>query len=27
VQEGIQERSIAQFLAAGWYMAAPGRSL
>ncbi|MGD0414558.1 MAG: hypothetical protein ABSA80_04330 [Terriglobales bacterium] len=27
VQEGIQERSIAQFLAAGWYMAAPGGSL
>ena len=27
VQEGIQERSIAQFLAEGWYMAAPGGSL
>jgi hypothetical protein len=27
VQEGIQERSIAQFLAEGWYMAAPGTSL
>jgi hypothetical protein len=27
VQEGIQERSIGQFLAEGWYMAAPGRSL
>ena len=27
VQEGIQERSIEQFLAEGWYMAAPGRSL
>ena len=27
VQEGIQECSIAQFLAAGWYMAAPGTSL
>ena len=27
VQEGIQERSTEQFLAEGWYMAAPGRSL
>ncbi|MGA2426295.1 MAG: hypothetical protein ABSG07_20005 [Terriglobales bacterium] len=27
VQEGIQERSIKQFLAEGWYIAAPGRSL
>ena len=27
VQEGIQERSIEQFLADGWYMAAPGKSL
>lgn len=27
VQEGIQERSIAQFLAEGWYMAVPGKSL
>jgi hypothetical protein len=27
VQEGIQERSIEQFLAEGWYMAATGRSL
>ncbi|HXY78253.1 MAG TPA: hypothetical protein VEH47_05525 [Candidatus Acidoferrales bacterium] len=27
VQEGIQERSIEQFLAQGWYMAAPGKSL
>jgi hypothetical protein len=27
VQEGIQERSIKQFLAEGWYTAAPGRSL
>jgi hypothetical protein len=27
VQEGIQERSIEQFLAEGWYMEAPGRSL
>ena len=27
VQEGIQERSIEQFLVAGWYMAAPGKSL
>jgi len=27
VQEGIQERSIEQFLAEGWYLAAPGRSL
>lgn len=27
VQEGIQERSIEQFLAEGWYRAAPGRSL
>jgi hypothetical protein len=27
VQEGIQERSIEQFLAQGWYMAAPGMPL
>ena len=27
VQEGIQEHSVEQFLALGWYMAAPGRSL
>ena len=27
VQEGIQERSIKQFLAEGWYIAAPGTSL
>jgi hypothetical protein len=27
VQEGIQERSIEQFLAEGWYMATTGRSL
>jgi hypothetical protein len=27
VQEGIQERSVEQFLAEGWYMAAPGKSL
>jgi hypothetical protein len=27
VQEGIQERSIDQFLAEGWYIAAPGKSL
>ena len=27
VQEGIQDRSIEQFLAEGWYMAAPGKSL
>ena len=27
VQEGIPERSIEKFLAEGWYMAAPGRSL
>lgn len=27
VQEGIQERSIDQFLAEGWYMASPGRAL
>jgi|SRR5580658_5265696 hypothetical protein len=27
VQEGIQERSIDQFLKQGWYTAAPGRSL
>src|ERR1039458_1944040 len=26
VQEGIQERSIRQFLAEGWYIAAPGTS-
>lgn len=27
VQEGIQDRSIARFLAEGWYIAAPGKSL
>jgi hypothetical protein len=27
VQEGIQERPIGQFLAEGWYMASPGKSL
>jgi hypothetical protein len=27
VQEGIQDRSIMQFLAEGWYMAALGKSL
>jgi hypothetical protein len=27
VQEGIQERSIAAFLAEGWYIAAAGRHL
>jgi hypothetical protein len=27
VQEGIQERSIEQFLAEGWYVAAAGKSL
>jgi hypothetical protein len=27
VQEGIQERSIAQFLAEGWYVAATGKPL
>ena len=27
VQEGVQERSIKQFLAEGWYMAGPGKSL
>ncbi|MBZ5665852.1 MAG: hypothetical protein LAO30_14715 [Acidobacteriia bacterium] len=27
VQEGSQERSIEQFLAEGWYMAVPGKSL
>lgn len=27
VQEGVQERSIEQFLAEGWYMASSGRSL
>src|ERR1700674_5888151 len=27
VQEGVQERSVAEFLAEGWYMAATGRSL
>ncbi len=27
VQEGIQERSIEQFLAEGWYIAASGTSL
>jgi hypothetical protein len=27
VQEGIQEHSIEQFLAQGWYMAAPGMPL
>ena len=27
VQEGLQERSIDQFLVEGWYIAVPGRSL
>jgi hypothetical protein len=27
VQEGVQERPIEQFLAEGWYVAAPGKSL
>jgi hypothetical protein len=27
VQEGMQERSVEQFLAQGWYVAGPGRSL
>jgi hypothetical protein len=27
VQEGIQDRSIAQFMAEGWYIAAPGKFL
>ncbi len=27
VQEGIQERSIAEFLAEGWYIAAAGKHL
>jgi len=27
VQEGVQERTIEQFLAEGWVMAAPGTSL
>jgi hypothetical protein len=27
VQEGIQDRSIKQFLAEGWYIAAPGTTL
>jgi len=27
VQEGVQERSIQQFLAESWYIAAPGTSL
>jgi hypothetical protein len=27
VQEGIQDRSIEQFLSEGWYIAAPGTSL
>ncbi len=27
VQEGVQQRSIQQFLAEGWYMASPGKSL
>jgi hypothetical protein len=27
VQEGVQERSLERFLAEGWYMAGPGRSL
>jgi len=27
VQEGVQDRSIEQFLAGGWYMAASGKSL
>jgi hypothetical protein len=27
VQEGIQQRSVDQFVAEGWYIAAPGRNL
>jgi hypothetical protein len=27
VQEGVQERSLEQFLAQGWYIASPGKSL
>jgi hypothetical protein len=27
VQEGVRERSVEQFLAEGWYVAAPGKSL
>jgi hypothetical protein len=27
VQEGIQQRSTGQFLAEGWYIASPGKSL
>jgi len=27
VQEGVQQRSIGQFLAEGWYMASAGKSL
>jgi hypothetical protein len=27
VQEGVQERSIEQFLQQGWYLASPGKSL
>ena len=27
VQEGVQQRSIQQFLAEGWYIASPGKSL
>jgi hypothetical protein len=27
VQEGVRERSVEQFLAEGWYLPAPGRSL
>ncbi len=27
VQEGIQQRSIKQFLTEGWYIATPGKSL
>jgi hypothetical protein len=27
VQEGVQERPIQQFLAEGWYIASPGKSL
>jgi len=27
VQEGVKQRSIQQFLAEGWYIASPGKSL
>jgi hypothetical protein len=27
VQEGIQDRTVDQFVAEGWYVAAPGKSL